>query len=99
MLHGLMQPNFGRLYMQVPDILFSSLSNIQGKGNVAHVQPTFHVRIMVGICFVLVFASANTFLFMKMLDFSENYYSMTIRPLSRALHAISEQICQQTIFY
>jgi len=55
-----------------PDILFSGLSNIQGKGNVTHVQTTFHVRIMVRICFVLVFASANTFLFMKMLDFSEN---------------------------
>ena len=56
--------------MQVPDILFSRLSNIKGKGNVAHVQTTFHVRIMVGICFFLVFASINTF--MKMLDFSKN---------------------------
>ena len=58
--------------MQVPDILFSGLSSVTGKGNVAHVQTTFHVRIMVRICFVLVFASAKTFLFMKMLDFSEN---------------------------
>ena len=52
--------------MIVPDILFSVLSNVEGKGNVAHVQTTFHVRIMVHICFILVFASANTFLFMKM---------------------------------
>ena len=58
--------------MQVSDILFSGLSNIQGKGNVAHVQTTFHVHIMVRICFILVLASANTFLCMKMLDFSEN---------------------------
>ena len=85
--------------MQVPDVLFSGLSNIQGKGNVAHVQTMFHVRIMVRICFILVFASANTFLFMKMLDFSENDYAKTIRQLSRALHAISEKTCQQTIFH
>ena len=58
--------------MQVPVILFSGLSNIQGKGNVAHVQTTFNERIMVRICFVLVLASANICLFMKMLDFSEN---------------------------
>jgi len=51
---------------------FSGLSNIKCKGNVVHVQTTFHVHIMIGICFVLLFASANTFLFMKMLDFSEN---------------------------
>ena len=64
---------YGRILVAfVPDILFSGLSNIKGKGNVAHVQTTFHVRIMVLICFVLVFASARIFLFMKMLDFSEN---------------------------
>ena len=51
---------------------FSGLSNSHGKGNVAHVQTAFHVRIMVRICFILAFASPNTFLFMKMLDFSEN---------------------------
>ena len=54
-----------------PDILFSGLSNIQGKGNIAHVQTMFHLCIMVRICFVLVFASANIFLFMKMRDFGE----------------------------
>ena len=58
--------------MQVPDIPLSGLSNIQGKSNVAHMQTTFHVHIMVRVCFVLVFESANTFLFMKVLDFSEN---------------------------
>ena len=58
--------------MQVPDIPLSGLSNIQGKCNVAHVQTKFHVRIMVCICFVLVFASASTFSFMNVLDFSEN---------------------------
>ena len=72
MWHGFVRPRFGRLLMQVPDILFSGLSNIQGKGNVAHVRTTFHVRIMVRICFVLVFASVNTFLLMKMLNFCEN---------------------------
>ena len=64
--------------MQVPDILFSGLSNIQGRGNVAHVQTTFYARIMVRICFVLVFESTNTFLSMKMLDLSENGYAKTI---------------------
>ena len=72
MCHGFIRLKFGRPYMQVPDILFSGLSTIQDKGNVAHVKTTFHVRIMVCICFVLVFASANAFLFMKMLVFSEN---------------------------
>ena len=85
--------------MQVPDILFSGLSTIQSKGNVAHVQTTFHVRIMVRICFILVFVSANIFLFMKILDFSENDYAKKFRPLSRTLHATSEKTCQQTIFH
>ena len=58
--------------MQVPDILFSGLSNIQGKGNVAHAKITFRVRIMVRICFVLVSAYASTFLLMKMLGVNEN---------------------------
>ena len=57
--------------MQVPVVLFFGLSNIQGRGKGAHVQITFRVGIMVGICFVLVFTSANAFLFVKMLDFSE----------------------------
>ena len=57
--------------MQVPDIRFSGLSNIQGKGNVAHVQTLLHVRIMVPLCFILVFVSANTFLFKNILDFIE----------------------------
>ena len=58
--------------MQVPDLLFSGLSAIQGKSNIADAQTAFRVRIMVRICFVLVFACANTFLLMKMLEFSEN---------------------------
>ena len=64
--------------MHVPEILLSGLSNFQGKGNVAHVKTTFQVRIMVRICFVLVLASASTFLFMKLLDFSENDQAKTI---------------------
>ena len=58
--------------MQVQDIPYSVLSNIQGKGNVAHMQTASRVRTMACICFVLVFANANKFLLMKMLDFSEN---------------------------
>ena len=54
-------------------IFFSLVCQIfKLKDNVAHVQTTFHVRIMVRMCFILVFASANTLLFMKMLHFSEN---------------------------
>jgi len=55
-------------------IFFSLVCQIfKVKGNLAHVQSTFHLRIMVRICFVLVFASDNSFLFMKVLDFSDNY--------------------------
>jgi len=55
-------------------IFFSLVCQIfKVKGNLAHVQSTFHLRIMVRVCFVLVFASDNSFLFMKVLDFSDNY--------------------------
>ena len=55
-------------------IFFSLVCQIfKVKGNLAHVQSTFHLRIMVRICFVLVFASDNRFLFMKILDLSDTY--------------------------
>ena len=60
------------LFSPIMHILFSGLSNIQGKSNVTHVQTTFHVRIMVRFCFILLYVSANTILFMKMLNFSDN---------------------------
>ena len=33
--------------MQVPDIIFSGLSNIQVISNVAHVQVTFRARLLI----------------------------------------------------
>ena len=78
MWHCFRRPNFGRLEMQVMDIFLPGLSDILVKGNVAHVLAKFRVRIMVRSCFVLVFACADAFSFMKLLDFSENDWAKEI---------------------